>query len=752
MAASENARIQRLINSAEELVQKGERQKALTELHKVLDIDPGNQSVKKRISEIEREVSAMRNFRKTRDSRTHKTGKSVSSGDFVDECIARSEDAFRQGDEVRALQELERAKRHDPDNKLVRRKILTVRRQIKTDNLYDLALAKLHDGDPVTAVKNARAIFKIWPGAPVLSDLLDKLEEFKSADSDELVEEIEELELEDVLEEEEILEAEEVVEAEELLETEEVEEVVQAEETPPPTPEKEKTSPAEAAITSIRGKISRSDFSGALAEAEKAGRKHPENSTIKELVSRLENLSGKKSKEPAAAPAVEADELKEKPEKKKPVALIAAVLVVIALVVVFVVLKPFGGGEPEIVPEEVEVFQPYSVSYTVEGLETYSVTIDGEAVDVLLDGSFLVEGDLEGVRTIEVRSSGFETYREEVLFGSGEESALSITLDSIGTSTVQVTLQATGADDGEVTWFVDGEEVESSINLSTGMYVFQAVLEGYNSVPESILVDYSEEALQISLSLLSQEESQVTLALAGDIPGSAVFFIDGDRVGAGVRRISEVLPFGTHSLRVEVENYESWARTITLTADGYSATVSPVEISTTGRLLIAPEPWANVTIDGVSMGQTPMAPVDLEEGEHTVLLTNPDYEDQTSTVTIVVGEDASIRYTADEVLPDQPEEIAEEQPVIPPFPISQVGPQVPGLARDMGDVHGYVTLDVLVGADGSVKNVTVVNDELGLGCGAAARAAVSQWVFNPASQGGVPIEITTRVQVRFDIE
>jgi hypothetical protein len=48
--------------------------------------------------------------------------------------------------------------------------------------------------------------------------------------------------------------------------------------------------------------------------------------------------------------------------------------------------------------------------------------------------------------------------------------------------------------------------------------------------------------------------------------------------------------------------------------------------------------------------------------------------------------------------------------------------------------------------------VAIVSDELGLGCGAAAVAAVRQWVFNPATQGGVPVAVTTRVQVRFDTE
>ncbi|OPX31350.1 MAG: hypothetical protein B1H09_03105 [Gemmatimonadaceae bacterium 4484_173] len=671
MAASENARIQRLINSAEDFVQKGERQKALTELHKVLDIDSGNKAVKKRISEIEREVAAMRNFRKTRDSRTHKTGKSVSSGDFVEECIARSEEAFRQGDEVRALQELERARRHDPDNKLVKRKIVTVRRQIKTDNLYDLALARLHESDPAAAVKNARAIFAAWPGAPVLSDLLDKLEAYTPAEvlPEEDIEDLEDADLEDFTEDEEVP----------------VEHV----------PDKPETSPEDAAIISIRGKISRNNLVGALEEARAAGEAYPENVTLKELLDKLEKLSGKKTTGKAAVAPVVKTGRPEKEPKKKPVALIAAILIAVILVVVFVVVKPFGKApEEEDTTQQAAVFQPYTVTYSVSGVDDFSVTVDGEAVSVLPDGSFIVDGSSEGARTIEIRSSGYETYTEDVVFESGEETAVSITLDSLGTNTVDVVMQASGIDDGTgVTWLVDGAEVENTVSLLTGMHVFQAMLEGYNSVPESILVDYSQEPLQISLALLSQEESQVILALAGDIPGSAVFTIDGDT-----------------------------------------------------------EPWADVSVDGVSVGQTPMAPIELEEGSHTVQLTNPDYEDQTSTVTITAGEDTSIRYTAAAAQEEQPEVIVEEQPVMPPFPISQVGPEVPGLASDMGDVHGYVTLDVLVGTDGSVKSVTVVNDELGLGCGAAAQAAVSQWVFNPATQGGVPIELTTQVQVRFDVE
>lgn len=755
MAASSNAKVQRLIKSAEELARKGERQKALTEFHKILDIDPENKVVQKRILELDREVSAMRNFKKTRDSRTHKTGKSVSSDDFVTECITRSEEAFKQGDEVRALQELERAKRHDPDNKMVRRRILTVRRQIKTDNLYDMALAKLRDGDLKTAVRNTRSIFKTWPMAPVLPGLLDKLEAYTTAAgaaavSDDEIEDLEEFDLGEELE---------VVDIPEEKPEKPVKQAkTEKAKTTKAKTTKAKTSAADAAIAAIRAKISRSDYAGALTEAKKAQKKHPENSTISELLVRLENLTGEK-KEPKAAVAAAVTQEGEKKKKKLPLGLIIGIIAVIILVVVFVVIKPFDSSTPDVDDVVIEeVFEPYSISYSISGPENYSITVDGEAVTPLPDGSFVLQGDSEAARTIEVRAAGFETYTGEITPVSGDEAAQDIALDSLGTNTVEITFAPSMPEgeaapgEGEVIWLVDGEVSEGSVILPTGVHVFQAQLEGFNSVPESILVDYTSAPNQISLSLLSQTESQVILALGADIPGSGNFSIDGSRVGSGVRRISEVLPYGTHTLSVDVENHEPWNRTITLDEGGYSATVVPVEIVTTGRLLIAPEPWANVTVDGVSIGQTPMAPMDLEEGQHTVVLTNPDYQDQTITVDITPGEDTSIRYTAEEAVPEGPEIIEEEQPVIPPFPISQIAPETPGLAQDMGDVHGYVTLDVVVGTDGSVQDVSVVSDELGLGCGAAAEAAVRQWVFNPASQGGVPVEITTRVQVRFDVE
>lgn len=58
-----------------------------------------------------------------------------------------------------------------------------------------------------------------------------------------------------------------------------------------------------------------------------------------------------------------------------------------------------------------------------------------------------------------------------------------------------------------------------------------------------------------------------------------------------------------------------------------SVPTPPLEISTEpGRLTITSRPWAAVTIDNVSHGQTPLgAPIELKPGRHLVALTNPEF-------------------------------------------------------------------------------------------------------------------------------
>ena len=64
-----------------------------------------------------------------------------------------------------------------------------------------------------------------------------------------------------------------------------------------------------------------------------------------------------------------------------------------------------------------------------------------------------------------------------------------------------------------------------------------------------------------------------------------------------------------------------------------------------GALLVVARPWADVSVDGVPRGQTPLGRIPLPPGPHAVLLTHPDYQPYPRRVTIRPAE--TFRLTVD---------------------------------------------------------------------------------------------------------
>ena len=79
-------------------------------------------------------------------------------------------------------------------------------------------------------------------------------------------------------------------------------------------------------------------------------------------------------------------------------------------------------------------------------------------------------------------------------------------------------------------------------------------------------------------------------------------------------------------------------------ASSPAATPSPVSATTPapepqpGALLVLVSPWADVTVDGRVVGQTPLGRIPLDSGPHAVLLTHPDYQPYPRKITIRSGE------------------------------------------------------------------------------------------------------------------
>jgi protein TonB len=88
--------------------------------------------------------------------------------------------------------------------------------------------------------------------------------------------------------------------------------------------------------------------------------------------------------------------------------------------------------------------------------------------------------------------------------------------------------------------------------------------------------------------------------------------------------------------------------------------------------------------------------------------------------------------------------LAEEYPTL----VTRVAPVYPDLARSAG-VDGRVVVLALVGKDGRIKDARIAKSVPMLD--EAALAAVRQWVFTPALNGGHPVLVWVRVPVVFTL-
>jgi protein TonB len=80
--------------------------------------------------------------------------------------------------------------------------------------------------------------------------------------------------------------------------------------------------------------------------------------------------------------------------------------------------------------------------------------------------------------------------------------------------------------------------------------------------------------------------------------------------------------------------------------------------------------------------------------------------------------------------------------------IHRVDPQYPPDASAR-HIQGLVALDIQIGADGAVHNIAVVEGDPVL-AGAAVQA-VRQWRYQPYSVDGRPVEMQTRITIRFTL-
>jgi serine/threonine-protein kinase len=104
-----------------------------------------------------------------------------------------------------------------------------------------------------------------------------------------------------------------------------------------------------------------------------------------------------------------------------------------------------------------------------------------------------------------------------------------------------------------------------------------------------------------------------------EAPGAATFVVDGHALKPSADGLLHVQP-GHHAIVVSSALLSS-PRTLSVDVRDGDSIARAVHLGR-GSLRVAATPWAEVIVDGRALGTTPLPPVDLAEGPHTITLKN----------------------------------------------------------------------------------------------------------------------------------
>lgn len=159
------------------------------------------------------------------------------------------------------------------------------------------------------------------------------------------------------------------------------------------------------------------------------------------------------------------------------------------------------------------------------------------------------------------------------------------------------------------------------------------------SPPASVAPEPAAEPESVTTDRVVPGAAQVggmTLTAAIDLQ----VFKDGELVGSTGSPIA--MAAGTHTVEVtnETLGYRAQQRVVVQPGQMAAITVALPE----GRLSINAAPWAEVLIDGVAAGETPLANLSLTIGEHEIIFRHPQFDEQRQTA--VVNVDGVTRVSA----------------------------------------------------------------------------------------------------------
>lgn len=238
-----------------------------------------------------------------------------------------------------------------------------------------------------------------------------------------------------------------------------------------------------------------------------------------------------------------------------------------------------------------------------------------------------------GEHSVEVRSEGFESQSQTTTVESGGRVTVNITLRPErppgGTLLVLTEPEAARV-------FIDGQEHGTSPatvgELLVGTHIVEARAEGYESATERVEVEVGRQAtVRLALEEIPRGAG---LRVACTVEGAEVL-LDGRAIGQTPLTERNIEP-GEHLIVVRAQGHNEWERRLML--ESGVELMLEVDLGAMGRLNISANvEGAEIIIDGVVAGTSPLNDHEISTGDHTIEIRAEGRAPFSTTVTVDAG-------------------------------------------------------------------------------------------------------------------
>ncbi len=157
--------------------------------------------------------------------------------------------------------------------------------------------------------------------------------------------------------------------------------------------------------------------------------------------------------------------------------------------------------------------------------------------------------------------------------------------------------------------------------------------------------------------------------------------LSGKTDGSGVYIQTNIIP-ATYTVEARKTGYGTETKTVTVPADSIIKVSFTLKQVTTGSVAVTSTPaGANIYLDDVYTGITPLTVSDVAAGEHRMTVKAPGYQDMTVMVTIISGQSTPVSVSLTAVPPPSTKPTATKTPLSPALAVVALCGSLLGIAK-----------------------------------------------------------------------